>query len=90
MSQSIEGLVSGMQSLVEVHEAVDSVATSSKRRSEEAPELVRKERAEWEKEKKQFMQEIETLRATLKDQLEVSRAVVADSRVYKEGTAGCA
>ena len=52
---------------MEVHEAIDSVATSSKRRSEEALELVRRERAEREKERQQFMKEIETLRAALKD-----------------------
>ena len=50
-SQSIEGLVPGMHSMVDTHKVVDSVAMSSQRCSEEALELVRKERAEREKER---------------------------------------
>ena len=56
---------------------IGSVASSSHRRSQQALQLVERERADCALERQKFEKEIATLKSALKDQLEVSQEAVA-------------
>ena len=77
MTQAVLNLASGFETLAGSQEHLDSVASSSQRRSKHALELVRRERAEREQSRRQFEEEISALRATLRDQLGVSKEAIA-------------
>ena len=53
------------------------MASSSQRRSQQALDLIRREQAAREKDRLSLQAEIDTLRATLKDQMEVSREALS-------------
>ena len=70
-------LASGFETMVEAHERLGSVASSSQRRSQQALDLIKKEQAAREKDRLSFQAEIDALRATLTDQMEVSREALS-------------
>ena len=53
------------------------MASSSHRRSQQALQLVERERADRALERQKFEEEIATLKSALKDQLEVSQEAIA-------------
>ena len=70
-------LASGFETMVEAHEQLGSVASSSQRQSQQALDLIRKEQAAREKDRISLQVEIDPLCATLKDQMEVSREALS-------------
>ena len=77
MTELVTNLASGFESIVGAQERLDSVASSSQRRSQQALDLIKREQAEREKDRLKLQAEIDTLRATLKDQMEVSREALS-------------
>lgn len=69
----VTNLASSFESMVEAQEQLGSVASSSQRQSQQALDLIRREQNEQEKDRLKLQEEIDTLRAALKDQMEVSR-----------------
>ena len=59
------------------------MASSSHRRSQQAMQLVERERADRALERQKFEEEIATLKSALKDQLEVSQEAVASIKQVK-------
>ena len=70
-------LASGFETMVEAQEQLGSVASSSQRQSQQALDLIRREQAEREKDRLKLQAEIDALRTTLKDQMEVSREALS-------------
>ena len=77
VTKLVTNLASGFESMVEAHEQLGSVASSSQQRSQQALDLIRKEQAAREKDRFSLQAEIDALRATLKDQMEVSREALS-------------
>ena len=76
MTQGVLSLASSFEILAGTQEHLDSDASSSQRRSKHALDLVRRERAKREQSRRQFEEEISALRATLRDQLGVSKEAI--------------
>ena len=76
-TELMTNLASGFESMVEAHEQLGSVAPSSQRQSQQALDLIRREQAKREKDRLKLQAEIDALRATLKDQMEVSREALS-------------
>ena len=77
VTELVTNLASGFESIVGAQERLGSVASSSQRRSQQALDLIKREQAEWEKDRLKLQAEIDSLRATLKDQMEVSREALS-------------
>ena len=77
VTELVTNLASGFESIVGAQERLGSVALSLQRRSQQALDLIRREQAEREKDKLKLQAEIDALRATLKNQMEVSREALS-------------